>query len=153
MRVSNTTGTRRVATLRAFEVGGVQRRGEIVVGFHAGAFSGDGRHRNAVARADRGTLKAAARDQHSAADAGGGRRATGLGDARDGKTCSFRLGGAFFQNLDRGHVGIEQIQLGEFVREQLRVGQSGIRIVGRGARHGDGTLRQRIEAATLQVVG
>ena len=138
---------------RAFEVCGVQRRGEIVVGFHAGAFSGDSRHRDAVARADRGALKAAAGDQHSAADAGGGRRAARLGDAGDGKTCGFRLCGALFQNLDRGHVGIEQIQLGEFVREQRRVGQSGVRIVGRGARHGDGTLRQRIEAAALQVVG
>ena len=100
-RGSNTTGTLRVATLRGLsrstarspavrpivsggvEIGGVQRRGEIVVALHAGAFAGDRRHRQAVARAEIGAVKAVAGHQHHAADAGRGRGAAGFGDARD----------------------------------------------------------------------
>ena len=69
MRLSKTTGTRLVATLRGlsratarspadapdplgiFEIGGMQRRGEIVVALHRGALARDRRHREAVTRA------------------------------------------------------------------------------------------------------
>ena len=88
MRGSNTIGTRRVSTLRGlsrriarspalrpillgrFQVGGVQRRGEIVVALHAGAFAGDRHRGHRVARAHIGAAKAVARHQHHAADAG-----------------------------------------------------------------------------------
>ena len=109
MRASNTTGTLRVATLRglsrstarspalrpifvgAVEVGGMQRRGEIVILLHAGAAAGDRRHRDRMPRAERGAAKAVARHQHHAADAGRGRRAAGFGDASDAQARRLRL--------------------------------------------------------------
>ena len=102
-RGSNTTGTLRVVDLarvepldralagaaadlfRRFEIGGVQRGGIIVVALHAGAFAGDRRHRDAVARAEIGAAEAVAGHQHHAADAGRRGRAAGFAHALHGE--------------------------------------------------------------------
>src|ERR1035437_8383373 len=78
--------------LRRLQIGGVQHRGMIVVALHAGAFTGDRGHRQAVARAQIGAAKTVAGDQHHAADAGRCRGAARLSDALDREPGDF--GGA-----------------------------------------------------------
>ena len=94
-----------------------------------------------------------ARHQNQAADAGGCRRAAGLGHARDRKPRCLGLVGTLFQNIDGGHVWIEQIERWKVARQQRLVGQSGEAILGRGARHGDRALGQNVEAVALDIVG
>ncbi len=60
-------------------------------------------------------------------------------DAEPGR---FGLPRALFQHVDRGHVGIEQIEIGKGLRQQRRIGEAGELVLGRGARHGDGALGQ-----------
>ena len=100
-----------------------------------------------------GAVKAIARHQHQAADAGGRRGAAGLGDAGDRQRRRFGLVRALLQNLDRRHVRVEQIERRKVARQQRRVGEAGEAILGRGARHGHRALGERIEAVALDVVG
>ena len=60
---------------------------------------------------------------------------------------------ALFQNLDCRHVGIEQIEVRKFTREQSRIGEPGKLVFRRHARHGDGAFGKRIEAVALDIVG
>ena len=64
----------------------------------------------------------------------------------------FRLARAPFQQVDAGHVGIEQIEIGKFAGEQRRIGEPGEFVLGRDAGHGDRALGQRIDAVALDVV-
>ena len=52
------------------EIGGMRRRGEIVVALHAGAVAGYRGHRDALARAQIGAVETGRGHQHHAADAG-----------------------------------------------------------------------------------
>ena len=94
-----------------------------------------------------------ARHQHHAADPGRGRGPCRFGDAGNGERGGFRLARARFEHVDRRHVGIEQIERGKRARQQRRVGKSGEAILGRGARHGERALGQRVEAVGRNVVG
>ena len=98
-----------------FEVGGMQRRGVIVILLHAGAVAGDRRHGNGMPRADGGAVKAVARHQHHAADPGRGRGAARFGDAGNAEPGRFGLPRPLFQHFHRGHVGIEQVEIGESI--------------------------------------
>ena len=106
-----------------------------------------------VARADGGAVEAVARHQHHAADAGRGRGACRFGDAGNGERRGFRLARARFEHVDRRHFRVEQIERGKRAREQRLVGKSGEAILGRGARHGECALGQRVEAVGRNVVG
>jgi hypothetical protein len=85
-------------------------------------------------------VEAGAGHQHHAADTGRGRRAAGFGDALDGERGRFRFTGAAFELRCRGHLGIEQIEIGEIARQQRGIGEADIFVIGRDARHGDGAL-------------
>ena len=98
----------------------------------------------------RGAVKAVARHQHHAADAGRGRGAAGFGDAGHGKRGRFRRLRALFQHVDRRHVGIEQIEIGEvFARSSAGSARPANAILRRRARHGDRAFGQRIDAVAL----
>lgn len=60
---------------------------------------------------------------------------------------------ALFQNLDRRHISIEQIEVRKLARQQCRIGEPGKLIFRRHARHGDSAFGKRIEAVALDVVG
>ena len=135
------------------EVGGMQRRGVIVILLHAGAVAGDRGHGNGMPRADGGAVKAVARHQHHAADPGRRRGAARFGDAGNAEPGRFGLPRPLFQHFHRGHVGIEQVEIGERLRQQRRIGEAGEFVLGRRARHGDGPLGQAIDAVAADVIG
>ena len=64
-----------------------------------------------------------------------------------------RAARARFERVDRRQVGIEQIEIGKVAREQRRIGEAGKTVLGRGARHGDGALGQRVEPSRREIVG
>ncbi len=138
---------------RAVEICGVQRRGIFVVAFHAGAVAGDRLHRDAMARAEIGAVEAVAGHQHHAADAGGGRGAARLGDAGDGKSRLFHRARGFFQRGNARQIGIAEIEVGEIMRQQARIGEPGISVLGRHASHGDRAFGELRGAIGGQVVG
>ena len=135
------------------EVGGMRRRGEIVVALHAGAFAGDRGHRDAVAGAQVRAVEAGRGHQHHAADAARGRRAAGLGHALDRKARSFGLAGAAFEFGGRGNFAVEQIEIGELARQQRRIGETDIFVVGRDAGHRDRALGEFCNAIAGNIVG
>ena len=49
--------------------------------------------------------------------------------------------------------GSSRSSAGKRLRELRRVGKAGEAILGRGARHGDGALGERVEAIALEIVG
>jgi hypothetical protein len=54
--------------------------------------------------------------------------------------------------LDRRQDRVEEIKLGNVTRQQVAGRQSRIGVFGCGARHGDGTLRKRIDRVVAAVV-
>ena len=69
-------------------------------------------------------MKAVTGRQHHAANAGRGRSAARFADALDGKAGLLGVAGAFFQVGDARQIGIEQVEIGELVREQSLVGEA-----------------------------
>jgi hypothetical protein len=130
----------------------MQRRGEIIVALHPGAVSGDGRHRDPLARAQIGAAKAVAGRQHHPADAGRSRGAFRLGDALDGEARRLGAHGALLEHGDRRQFRIKQIELRKVACQERRFGEPGEAILGRDPRHGDRALRQLIDIV-LDVVG
>ena len=65
----------------------------------------------------------------------------------------FGLTGAAFELRCRRHLGIEQIEIGEIARQQGRIGEADIFVVGRDARHRDGALGELGDAVAADVVG
>ena len=92
-------------------------------------------------------------DQHHAADSGRGRRAAGFGDALDRERGRFGFAGAAFELRRRGNLGIEQIEIGKIARQQRRIGETDIFVVGRDARHRDRALGKLGDAVAADVVG
>ena len=135
------------------EIGGVRRRGVIVVALHAGAVADDRGHRDALARTQIRAVEAGRGHQHHAADAGRGRRAAGFGHALDRECGGFRFAGAAFELGGRGHLGIEQIEIGKIARQQRRIGETDIFVVGRDPRHRDRALGELGDAIAADVVG
>ena len=82
-----------------------------------------------------------------------GRSAAGFGHARDRERRGFGLPGALLQDIDRGHVRIEQVELRQIVRQQRRVGEAGEAVLGRGARHRHRALGQGVESVAPNIVG
>ena len=91
--------------------------------------------------------------QHHAADAGRGGSAAGFGHALDRKRGCFGLAGAAFELGRRGDVGIEQIEIGKFARQQRRIGKADILVVGRNPRHRHRALGELCDAVAADVVG
>ena len=91
--------------------------------------------------------------QHHAADAGRGRRPAGFADALDRERGRFGFAGAAFKFGCRGDLGIEQIEVGEIARQQGRIGEADIFVVGRHPRHRDGALGEFRDAIAADVVG
>ena len=60
---------------------------------------------------------------------------------------------AFFQNVDRRHIRVEQIERRKVVGQQRRVGEAGETVLGCGARHGHRPFGQGVEAVGAGVVG
>ena len=171
MRGSNTIGTRRVSTLRGlsrfiarspalrpifsggFQVGGMQRRGEVVVALHPGAFAGDRHRGDRVARAHIGAAKTMARRQHDAADTGRRARPARFGHAFHAER---RLLGGARGPLERRDVRdarVDQVELGKIARQRARVGKARIGVLGRDPRHRDRALGERVRAIAFQVIG
>ena len=98
-------------------------------------------------------MKAGRGHQHHAADAGGGRRAAGFGDALDRECRGFGFAGAAFELGGRGNFCVEQIEIGEVARQQGRIGEPDIFVVGRHARHRDGALGKFRDAIAADVIG
>ena len=138
---------------RRIEIGRMRLGGEFVVALHAGAFAGDRHHRERMPRAEIGARETVARDQHHAADTGRGRGAAGLGHALDRKPGRFGLARELFQMRGRGNLRIDQIEIGKFLRQALGIGEAGIRIVRRHARHGDRAFGQGGRSGALDVIG
>ena len=126
--------------LGTIEIGGMQRRGEVIVALHRSALARDRRHREAMVRGQIGAPKAAARRQHHPADAGGGRGALRLGDALHGEAGRFRTLGARFERGDRGQFWINEIEIGKIARQFVRVSETREGVLGRDLGHGDCTL-------------
>ena len=100
-----------------------------------------------------GAVESAGGHQHHAANSGRGRCAAGFGHALDGKAGRFGLNGAPFKFGCRGNLGIEQIELGKIARQQRRIGQTDIFVVGRDPRHRDRALGKFGDAIAADVVG
>ena len=98
-------------------------------------------------------MEAGAGHEHHAADSRGGRSAARFGDALDGKSGCFRLAGAAFEFRRRGHLRIQQIEIGKLPCQQCRVGEPDIFVDRRDPRHGDGALRQPGGALATDIVG
>ena len=124
----------------------MRRRGEIVIALHAGAFAGYRGHRDALAGAQIGAVEAGRGHQHHAADAARGRRAARFGHALDRKARGFGFAGAAFEFGRRGNFAVEQIEIGELARQQRRIGETDIFVVGRDARHRDRALGELCDA-------
>ena len=91
--------------------------------------------------------------QHHAANSGRGRRAARLGDALDRERRRLPPRGAALELRGRGDLGIEQIEIGEIARQQRRIGEADIFVVGRDARHRDRALGEPGDAVAADVVG
>ena len=139
--------------LRRVEIGRMQCRRIVVVALHTCAFAGDRGHRYAVTRAEIGAGKAVTGHQHHAANAGGGRGATRLGDALHRQARLFRAARHRFKPSHVRQRGIEQIEVGKFPCQQRGICQPGERIVRRDAGHRHGALRQRGDAIARDVIG
>ena len=110
-------------------------------------------HRDALARAQIRAVEAGGGHQHHAADSGRGRCAAGFGDALDRERGRFGLAGAAFEFRRRRDLGIEQIEIGKIARQQCRIGEADIFVVGRDARHRDRALGEPRDAVAADVVG
>ena len=139
--------------LRRLQIGGVPHARIIVIALHAGAFAGDRGHRQAVAGAEIGAAKSGRGHQHHAADAGRGRSAARLGDALDRKPGGFGRARHGLELADRRQAGIDQVEIGKVMRQLRRVGEPGIFVLGRGARHRHRARSQRRAAVARRVVG
>ena len=102
---------------------------------------------------DIGAAKAVARHQHHAADAGRRARAAGLRDALHRERRAFGGARVLLQRADVGQRRIDQVEIGKRVRQQRGVGEAGVLVLRRDARHRDRALGERIGAIALQVVG
>ena len=94
-----------------------------------------------------------ARHQHHPADTCRGGRAARFGDAGNGEPGGLGLTGARFKDIHARHVGIDEVELRQFVRQLRAVGQPGEAVFRRRACHRDRALGQRIEAFALEIVG
>ena len=103
--------------------------------------------------ANGGAAETVACYQHHAADSGGCRSAARFGDAGDSKRGLFGLARTLFEQRNRGHVGIEQIEIGKCPRQQRSIGESGEFVIWCRTRHRDSALSQGIEAVRFDVVG
>ena len=65
----------------------------------------------------------------------------------------FGFTGAAFKLRRRRDLGVEQIEIGEIARQQRRIGETDIFVVGRDPRHGDGALGELGDAIAADVVG
>ena len=65
----------------------------------------------------------------------------------------FGFAGAAFEFGGRRDLGIEQIEIGEIARQQRRIGEADIFVVGRDARHRDRALGKLGDAVAADVVG
>ena len=98
-------------------------------------------------------MEAGGGHQHHAADPAGGRRAARFGHALDGEACGFGLAGAALELGRRGNFAVEQIEIGELARQQRRIGETDIFVVGRDARHRDRALGKFRDAIAGDIVG
>ena len=135
------------------EIGRMRRRREVVVALHAGAFAGNRRHRDTLARSQIRAVETGRGHQHHAADAARGRRTAGFGHALDRKARGFGFAGAAFEFRCRGNVAIEQIEIGKFARQQRRIGKADIFVVGRDARHRHRAFGEFRNAIAADVIG
>ena len=76
-----------------------------------------------------------------------------LRHALDRERRGFRLDGAAFELGGRGHRAIEQIEIGELARQQRRIGEADIFVVGRDPRHRHRALGELRDAVAADVVG
>ena len=136
-----------------FEIAGMARRGIVVIPLHAGAFAGNRHRGDRMARRDVRAAKAVAGDQHHAADAGRRARAAGFRDALHGKCGVFSCARVLLQLRHVRQCRIDQVEIGALVRQQRGVGETGIFVFRRDARHRNRALGKRIGAIALEVVG
>ena len=80
-------------------------------------------------------------------------RAARFGHALDREAGGFGFAGAAFEFRGRGDLRIEQIEIGEIARQQRRIGEADIFVVGRDARHRDRALGELGDAVAADVVG
>ena len=126
----------------------MQRAGEVVVGFHRGAFARDRRHRHAVAGREIGAVKAVAGHQHHAADAGRRRRAFRLAHALDRERR--RLGAharAPPARATDGNSGSSRSSSGCVRASSVCIGKAGELVLGRDLGHRDRALGERRDVA------
>ena len=105
-----------------------------------------------MARADVGAAKAVARHQHHAADAGGGAGAAGFRHAVNAERRLLGRTGELFEAFDRGQLRVDEVEIGNVAREQLAVGESRERVLGRNPRHRDRARGQLDRTVALGVV-
>ena len=77
-------------------------------------------------------------------------------DLRDALHGERRLLGGARVPLERADVRerrVDQVEVGKLVRQQRRVGEAGVGVLGRDARHRDRALGERVRAIALHVVG
>ena len=98
-------------------------------------------------------MEAGGGHQHHAANSGRSRRAAGFGDPLDRERGRFGLAGAAFEFRRRRGFGIEQIEIRKIARQQRRIGETDIFVVGRDTRHGHRALRQFRDTVAADVVG
>ena len=67
--------------------------------------------------------------------------------------CGFGLAGAALQLGRRGNFAVEQIEIGELARQQRRIGETDIFVVGRDAGHRDRALGKFRNAIAGNIVG
>ena len=87
------------------------------------------------------------------ADSRRGRRTARLAHTLDGERRRFGFTGAAFKLRRRRDLGVEQIEIGEVTRQQRRIGETDIFVIGRDTRHGDRALRKPRDAIAADVVG
>ena len=93
-----------------------------------------------------------ARHQHHAADAGGCARAAGFRHAAHRKRGAFGRARELLEPFDRGKLVIDQVEIGKVVRQQALLGEAGVRVLGRDARHRDRALGKFGRVVALGVV-
>ena len=92
-------------------------------------------------------------EQHHAADASGRRGAAGFGDAFDREPRLLRAARRLFERGGVGQRTVDQIEIGKFARQPLRIREPGVAILRRHIGHRNRALGQRCNAIACDVIG
>ena len=106
-----------------------------------------------MARAHIGAAKAMAVTSTMPPMPAAGAGAAGLGHALHRECRPLGGAGVPFKRRDLRERRIDQVEVGKLARQQLLVGKTGERVLGRDPRHRDSALGERVRAIALDVIG